>query len=183
MCQYFSKTEDQCSQAIKQAAKEAFENNMHRHDTMKTIAKAYLSKSEHSVQETVQHILPELKLRRIFLAVYFVNTNPPEERVQVLNSGKELSELPDNNPNIFKKSNIDRYMERPNTTFCNRKYSILDDFCYAEFLAHYTLKNKPSKTVEYQPVELDDNLIENNHEESSYPKKIKLMISGETMRC
>ena len=53
MCQYFSKTEDQCSQAIKQAAKEAFENNMHRHDTMKTIAKAYLSKSEHSVQETV----------------------------------------------------------------------------------------------------------------------------------
>ena len=53
MCQYFSKTEDQCSQAIKQAAKEAFENNMHRHDTMTTIAKAYLSKSEHSVQETV----------------------------------------------------------------------------------------------------------------------------------
>ena len=29
MCQYFSKTEDQCSQAMKQAAKEAFENNMH----------------------------------------------------------------------------------------------------------------------------------------------------------
>ena len=43
LCQHFPKTEDQCSQAMKQAAKEAFENNMHHHDTMKTIAKAYLS--------------------------------------------------------------------------------------------------------------------------------------------
>ena len=43
MYQYFSKAEDQCSQTIKQAVKEAFENNMHPHDTMKTIAKAHLS--------------------------------------------------------------------------------------------------------------------------------------------
>ena len=41
MCQYFSKTEDQCSQAMKQAAKEAFENNIHHQDAMKTIAKAF----------------------------------------------------------------------------------------------------------------------------------------------
>ena len=49
MCQYFSKTEDQCSQAMKQATKEAFENNMHHHHTTKTIAKAYLSSGECSV--------------------------------------------------------------------------------------------------------------------------------------
>ena len=42
MCQCFSKTEHQCSQAMKQAAKATFENNMY-HDTMKTIVKAYLS--------------------------------------------------------------------------------------------------------------------------------------------
>ena len=101
MCQYFSKTEDQCSQVMKQAAKEAFENNMHHNDTMKTIAKAYLSNGEYSVQETVYHILPELKLRRIFPAVYFVNTNLLEERVQILVPEKELSRLPDDSPNIF----------------------------------------------------------------------------------
>ena len=39
MCQYFSKTEDQCSQPMKQAVKEASENNMHHHDTMKIITK------------------------------------------------------------------------------------------------------------------------------------------------
>ena len=81
MCQYFSKTEDRCSQTMKQAAKEAFENNMHHHDTMKAIANAYLSNRECSVEEAVYHIPSELKLRRIFPAAYFVNTNPVEERV------------------------------------------------------------------------------------------------------
>ena len=38
----FSKTADQCSQAIKKAVKEAFESNICHHDAMKTIAKAYL---------------------------------------------------------------------------------------------------------------------------------------------
>ena len=78
MCQFFSKTENRCSQAMKQAAKEAFENNMHHHDTKKIIALAYLSNRQCSVQEAVYHILPELKLR-IFAAVYFVNTNPPRK--------------------------------------------------------------------------------------------------------
>ena len=58
-------------------------------------------------------------------------------------------------------------MERPNATFCNGKYSILDSFCFTEFLAYYTLENKASKTGEYQPDEMDHNLIENNHEECS----------------
>ena len=86
---------------MKQAAKEAFENNMHNHDIMKTVAKAYLSNRECSVHEAMYHILPELKLRRIFPAVYFVNTNSPEERVQVLRSEKELSELPHNSHKYF----------------------------------------------------------------------------------
>ena len=150
MCQYFSKTEDQCSQAMKQAAKAAFENDMHHQDTMKTIAKAYLSNRECSIQEAVYHILLELKLRRIFPAVYFLSTNRPEGRVRVSLSKKELSELLDDSSNIFKKSNIDPYVERPNATFCSGKYSVLDYFCLAEFLAYYTVENKSSKTCQYQ---------------------------------
>ena len=168
---------------MKQAAKEAYENNLHHHDTMKTIAKTCLSSRGCSVQEAVYHVLPELKVRRIFPAVHFLNTNLQEERVQVLLSEKELTELQDDSPNIFKKSNIDRYVERPSETFCNGKYSALNDFCYTEFLAYYTLENKSSNFWEYQPDEIDDSLIEKNHEESSYPKQIKLMISGERMQC
>ena len=51
MCLYFSKIEGQCSQAMKHAAKETFEKNIHHHDTMKTFAKSYLSNRECSVQE------------------------------------------------------------------------------------------------------------------------------------
>ena len=51
LCQYFPKTEGRCSQAMKKAAKKGFENNMHHHDTIETIAKAYLSNPECSVQE------------------------------------------------------------------------------------------------------------------------------------
>ena len=83
VCQYFSKTEHQYSQVIKIAPKQAFENKMNHHDTMKAIAKAYLSSRECSVQEVVyQNILPELKLMRIFPVVYFVNINLLKQRVQ-----------------------------------------------------------------------------------------------------
>ena len=51
---------------------------MHHHDTMKTIAKTCSSDRECSAQD----------------AVYFVNTNFPEEKVQMLLSEKELRELP-----------------------------------------------------------------------------------------
>ena len=38
---------------MKQAAKEAFENNMHHHDTMKTFAKTHLSNRECFVQAAI----------------------------------------------------------------------------------------------------------------------------------
>ena len=74
--------------------------------------------------------LSELNLSRIFPAVYFVNSNLQEEIVRVLLSETGLSKLPDHSLNISKKPNIDRYMGKPNATICNRKYSILNNFCY-----------------------------------------------------
>ena len=64
-------------------------------------------------------ILRELNLRRIFSAVYFVNTNIPGERVAVLLPEKKLSELPEDCPNIPKKSNIDSHFAMENTIFFN----------------------------------------------------------------
>ena len=93
---------------MKKAAKDVLKSKMHHHDTMKIIAKIYLSNRECSVKEAVYHIFPELKLRRIFPAVCFVNTNLPEERIQLLLSEKRLSELQDDS------QNIGRYMERSN---------------------------------------------------------------------
>ena len=73
---------------------------------MKTITRFYLKERDCSIQEVVYHILPELKLRRVFQAVQFVNSNLPRERVKVLLLEKGPKKLPNDRGNIFKKSKL-----------------------------------------------------------------------------
>ena len=58
---------------------------------LEKIAKAYLNSRECSFQEAVYHILPELELKINFPTLYFVNTNLPNERIQILLSEKKDS--------------------------------------------------------------------------------------------
>ena len=106
MCSYFSKTEDKCSFAMKQAAREAFDTKLDQSNTMKNILKAYTSNRECSVQEAVYNILPELHLRRVVPGVQFVNTNLPEESSKILQTEEQLSSLPKDSTDIFKRNNI-----------------------------------------------------------------------------
>ena len=71
------------------------------------------------------------------------------------------------------KSNIDCCMERPSASFCIVNCSVLNDFCYSDYLAYYALANKSGKTCKYQIDEFGDNLFDNNHEGCSYPEKIE----------
>ena len=113
--------------------------------------------------------MSELKTMRIFLAVYFVNTNLPIKTGQALFSGEELANYQElGRSHVFKKSNTEVYMRIPNATFFKWKYSVSSNFCQAAFLSYYRLENQSNKAWEYHPHELDDNLIENNHEECSY---------------
>ena len=66
MCAYLSKTEDSCSNAMKQALTESIEKRQNNFDQMQAIAHAYASNQECSVQEAVYHCLPELWLRKVF---------------------------------------------------------------------------------------------------------------------
>ena len=116
------------------------------------------------------HILSDLKLRRVFLAVNFVNTNVPEGRTQVLLSGKEVKKLRDEGPDIFKKLNIDWHIDRPNVLFSSK------------LSAYYTIDNKSNHSSEYHP-EFQDKLIQENYEECGYPNQIKLMKPQTKMRC
>ena len=71
-------------------------------------------------------------------------------------------------------------MDRPNKTFKLGKYSSLDDFCYAEFLAYYILGSKfQTEENDNQPEVLYDD-IEGFR---SYSKSIPLMSSKEKMKC
>ena len=80
---------------------------------------------------------------------------------------------------------IDRYVDRPNSSFLNGKCSILDRFCYAEFLAHYYLLPKTSNDSvnDSQPAVLEELLLEINHNACNYPSTIPLMNSKEKLKC
>ena len=77
---------------------------------------------------------------------------------------------------IFKRNMIDRYVDRPNSTFSKGKCSILDSFCYAEFISHYYLlpKNPNDDTNDNQPTILQELLLEVNHTACKLPKHYSL---------
>ena len=177
MCAYLSKSEDETSEAMKQAAKEAFNSNKTNIERMRSIARAYANKRECSFQEAVYILMPELWLRKTFPCVLFANNNLPEKRFRICRSKKEIDELPEDSTDIFKRNMIDRYIDRPNRTFFNGKYGVLDRFCYAEFLSHYSLlpKNTKDYVNDSQPTVLEEPLLENNHAGCNYPSTIPVM--------
>ena len=41
--------------------------------------------------------------------------------------------LPEDSTEIFRRNNLDRYIDRPDQQFCSGKYSILDSFVLQNF--------------------------------------------------
>ena len=87
-------------------------------------------------------------------------------------SEKEIAELPDDSPDIYKRNIIDRYKDRPSTGI----YEIVGQLCFAEFIKGYQLAPK-SVENDSQPEELVDEIIEVNHTViGQYPKTVQLII-------
>ena len=184
MCAYFSKSKDESTEAMKQAAKEAIKSNVGAYEQMKSIARAYITTRECSIQEAVYHVMPELWLRKSYPTVIFINTNLPEKRFRICRTEVELSELPEDSTDVFKRNMLDRYMDRPNETYKNGKYSVVDTMCFAEFCSHNYLSNSKCNDNENQPDVLEDELIEQNHNICSYPSTLPLMSNNnEKLKC
>ena len=58
MCAYISKSEDETSETMKEAAKEAFHANKTNIEQMRSIAEAYETNREYSVQEAAENVFP-----------------------------------------------------------------------------------------------------------------------------
>ena len=183
MCAYLSKSEESCSYAMKQSLKISIKNKENSYEQMKAIAQAYASNRECSVQEAVYHCLPELWLRRVFPGVIYANTNIPAKCCKILRSQQEISELPDESEDIFKKNMLDRYMDRPDEKFQNGKFASVSSLCYAEFLRHYYVSTISNEN-DWHPVELTDDMLETNLAVTShYPPVISLMSSPDKLKC
>ena len=183
MCAYLSKSEDECSQAMSQTLKEALEDILDNYQQMKSVVQTYVNKRECSIQECMYQVLSGQWLRKTFPGVIFANSSIPEKRYWICHEEKDISQLPEDSRDVFKKNMIDRYIDRPNLSFCGGKYSVLDA-CFAEFLRYYYLAPSKSKDNDYQPQILVDDLIENNHaSDIHYPSSIPIMSANEKLKC
>ena len=149
---------------MKQAAKETKKQNLNVRDAMKKIVYS----RQLSVQEAVYNVLPELWLRKCSPGISFINTNLPNNRIRMIKSKKELELLPDNSTDIFKKSIIGRYMDRPT---CG-KFATLKTVCIAQFASLYY--KKTSSDNDYQSNILEENIEKENNCNTALPKKIFL---------
>ncbi|XP_066915086.1 uncharacterized protein [Clytia hemisphaerica] len=181
MCAYLSKSEDEVSHAMTQAVQDAFENGGDKYEQMKSVAHAYVSKREVSVQEAVYLSMPQLWLRKLYPGVTFANTNVPEKRFRMCLSEDEISELPEDSTSIFKKNMLDRYCDRPKDT--NGIYKPVAEMCYAEFLRFYSVVYNECDENDCQPNELEDDFIESNHPSNEYPKIVKLRSMKDKLKC
>ena len=132
---YIMKTERSMGELLKRMAAEA------RTDELKTqlrkVGSAFLTHREVSAQEAVYRLL-SLPMKQLSRSVVFVNTNPKHERIAVLKSPDSLSQLEDDDTNVFQKSLIDRYQHRPQQ---------LNSMCLAEFAATYVTNYKPDDSM------------------------------------
>ena len=83
----------------------------------------------------------------------------------MIKSKEQLELLPDNSTDIFKKSIIYRYMDRPT---CG-KFTSLKTVYLAQFASLYY--KKTSSDNDYQPNILEENIEKGNHCNTILPKK------------
>ena len=125
---YIMKTERSMGELLKRVATEARTDELK--SQLRKVGSAFLTHREVSAQEAVYRIL-SLPMKQLSRSVVFVDTNPKNERIAVLKDNASLTQLEDNDTNVFQKSLIDRYQHRPQA---------FSSMCLAEFAATYVVK-------------------------------------------
>ena len=150
LCTYLSKSEDECSYAMKEAVEDSFEKELDNYNQVKLIAHSDLNRRECSAQECVYHVLSGQWLRKTFPGVVFANSNVLEKQFRVCLREYEISDLLQDSKGNFKHDMMDRYIDRPNNKYKNGKYRVLDSMCFTEFLRYYSLaKRNPNLDNDY----------------------------------
>lgn len=182
MTAYFSKSETESSQALRQASKECNSMNLGARESMYKVASAFATSRQVSIQEAVYYSLPELWLRKCFPKVLYINSNIPSERIRMCKSPEQIEELDPDSTDIFKRNIVDRYVDRPDPNFKKGSYAVVDNMCLAIFASYYyvdyCIDNNDS-----QPDLLTDDVSAVNHHTHGFPKTLPLMSSSEKLKC
>ena len=114
---------------------------------------------EISAQEAV-YIVLQLAMRKSSRQVVFINTSPPEDRVHLLKSIKDLNEMDDDSEEIYMTGLVERYTKRPRS---------LEHVSLADWVAWYDLHSKPytkkSDELDLDNLPLETNIDDNNDDD------------------
>ena len=108
---YISKAQKGTSELLRTACEEAMRGNSSIKQQVKVIGNKFLNNVEISAQEAV-YIALQLPMKKS-CQVVFINTSPPEDRVQLLKPLQEIWDLEDESDEIYTSGLIKRYIKRP----------------------------------------------------------------------
>ena len=109
---YISKAQKGMSELLRQASIEARKGNSSIKQQVRDIGNKFLNSVEISAQEAV-YIVLQLPMKKCSRQVIFINTTPPEERVQLLKPVSDIKELEDDSEDIYTSGLLQRYAKRP----------------------------------------------------------------------
>ena len=170
---YISKAQKGMSELLRQACAEARKGNSSIKLQVRDIGNKFLNSAEISAQEAVYNVL-HLPMKKSSRQVIFINTTPPDERVQLLKPINDIQEMEDDCEDVYSCGLLQRYAKRPLS---------LEQLTLADWAAWYDSEGKPyikksftndadnlpSETVDYH--QNDDDLFDGNTINSKNTKK------------
>ena len=178
---YISKAQKGISELLRTACDEARRGNSSIKQQVRDIGNKFLNNVEISAQEAV-YIVLQLAMRKSSPQVIFINTSPPEQRVQLLKPINDIQEMEDDCEEIYTSGLLKRYIKRPLG---------LGHVTLADWAAWYDSSGKPYVKKSYQvdidnlPVETaigEENHDDDYDERSCEPQKNKKRSKARIIR-
>ena len=169
---YISKAQKGMSELLRQACTEARKGNANIKQQVRDIGNKFLNSVEISAQEAV-YIVLQLPMKKSSRQVIFINTAPPNERVQLLKPINDIKEMDDDSEDIYTSGLLQRYAKRP----ASLEYLTLADWAawYDSYGKPYEKKSfqKDSDNFLLETANADENDDELCNEDSTNKKKTR----------
>ena len=136
---YISKAQKGMSELLRQACDEARKGNSSINHC-RDIGNKFLNSVEISAQEAV-YIVLQLPMKKSSRQVIFINTTPPNERVQLLKPINDIQEMEDDCEDVYTNGLLQRYAKRPLS---------LEHLTLADWAAWYDWRKTIYKKISYK---------------------------------
>ena len=158
---YISKAQKGMSELLRKACAEAKDGNSNVKQQVRDIGNKFLNSVEISAKEAV-YIILQLPMRKSSREVIFINTSPPEERVQLLKPINEIEQMPNESEEIHFGGLLKRYIERPASL---QNVTLADWAAWYVHVINIQYKYTNTKKIDVDQLPLETAQDENNDDD------------------